>query len=138
WRRCKGASVRAKCPQHVSGVVRRPRSGHCHHARRRAQRGSICSALRRLRCVREATTAPGTVNAQNGSMKLAHLRKIADPAAGETAEGARMRGTEAQDAPLAAPAAPWRRWRLQAAIGAGALLALLLAWAVHGWLTTGQ
>jgi len=71
-------------------------------------------------------------------MKLAHLRKIADPAADATAEGARMRGTEAQDAPLSAPASPWRRWRLQAAIGGGVLLALLLVWAVHGWLTTGQ
>jgi len=71
-------------------------------------------------------------------MKLAHLRKIADPAASRTAESAGMRGTEAQDAPLAAPAAPWRRWRLQAAIGAGALLVLVVVWAVHGWLTTGQ
>jgi HlyD family secretion protein len=70
-------------------------------------------------------------------MKLAHLRKIADPAAG-SAETPGMRGTEAQDAPLAAPLPLWRRWRLQAAIGAGALLALVLAWALHGWLTTGQ
>jgi HlyD family secretion protein len=70
-------------------------------------------------------------------MKLAYLRKIADPAAGST-EVPGMRGTEAQDTPLAAPVAPWRRRRVQAAIGAGALLALLLAWAVHGWLTTGQ
>jgi HlyD family secretion protein len=70
-------------------------------------------------------------------MKLAYLRKIADPAAGTT-DATRMRGTEAQDTPLAAPVAPWRRRRVQAAISAGALLALLLAWAVHGWLTTGQ
>jgi HlyD family secretion protein len=87
---------------------------------------------------------PGTVDAQQCGMKLAHLRKIADPAArttdpaADTTETGGMRGTEAQDAPLAAPRALWRRWRVQAAIGAAALVALLLAWAVHGWLTTGQ
>jgi HlyD family secretion protein len=70
-------------------------------------------------------------------MKLAHLRKIADPAGG-SAEAAGMRGTEAQDAPLSAPVPPWRRRRLQLAVGAGALLLLALAWALHGWLTTGQ
>jgi HlyD family secretion protein len=70
-------------------------------------------------------------------MKLAHLRKIADPAAA-SAEAPGMRGTEAQDAPLSTPRPAWRRWRLQAAIGAGALLVLVLAWSLHGWLTTGQ
>lgn len=70
-------------------------------------------------------------------MKLAHLRKLTDPAAGAH-EAAGMRGTEAQDAPLSTPAPPWRRWQRPAAIGAGVLLLLVLAWAVHGWLTTGQ
>jgi HlyD family secretion protein len=66
-------------------------------------------------------------------MKLAHLRKI--PAA--VSDDLRMRGTEAQDAPVAS-STPWRRYRLHAALGAGALLVLLFGWLIHAWLASAQ
>ena len=68
-------------------------------------------------------------------MKLAHLRKIP-----ETVSGAvRMRGTDAQDAPItAAPALPWYRQRLKLAAAAAALLVLLFGWLIHAWLGTAQ
>jgi len=68
-------------------------------------------------------------------MKLAQLRRI--PAA--VTDGALFRGTEAQDAPLSAPAPGWRRQRVRYALGAGAaVLVLLFAWLIHAWLGTGQ
>lgn len=67
-------------------------------------------------------------------MKLAQLRKIPEAVADAT----RMRGTEAQDAPLAG-ASPWRRHRRRYGLLAGALLLLVLfGWLTHGWLGSGQ
>jgi HlyD family secretion protein len=68
-------------------------------------------------------------------MKLAQLKRI--PAAVTDATG--FRGTQAQDAPLAGSASGWRQRRVRYALGVGAaLLVLLFAWAVHGWLGSGQ
>jgi len=67
-------------------------------------------------------------------MKLAQLRKIPE----RVSDVVGIRGTEAQDTALAAPASPWTRRRLALAGGAAAFLALLFAWLIHGWLTTGQ
>jgi len=67
-------------------------------------------------------------------MKLAQLRKIPEA----VTDVARMRGTEAQDAPRSVSAAFWQRHRLRLALGAGALLVLVLGWLIHGWLATGQ
>jgi HlyD family secretion protein len=72
-------------------------------------------------------------------MKLAHLKKIPEPAdSGATADPARMRGTEAQDAPLSTPASLWRRHRRTLALGGGVVLLGVFAWLIHGWLRTGQ
>jgi HlyD family secretion protein len=71
-------------------------------------------------------------------MKLAHLKKIpvSDPGA---AGSARIRGTDAQDAPLTTPVPPWRRHRVALALGGSALVLLLfLGFAFKGWLGTGQ
>jgi len=68
-------------------------------------------------------------------MRLAQLKRI--PAA--VTDAARFRGTQAQDAPLAGSAPGWRQRRIGYALGLGAaLLVLLFAWAVHGWLGSGQ
>lgn len=68
-------------------------------------------------------------------MKLAQLNRI--PAAVTDATG--FRGTQAQDAPLVGSAPGWRQRRVRYALGGGAaLLVLLFAWAVHGWLGSGQ
>jgi len=67
-------------------------------------------------------------------MKLAQLRRIPEA----VTDAVRMRGTEAQDAPLRAPEPLWSRRRLWLAGGAAAFLALLFAWLIHGWLATGQ
>jgi len=71
-------------------------------------------------------------------MRLAQLKKIpvGDPAAPGTV---RMRGTEAQDAPLATRLPPWRRHRVAFALGCSALVVLLLlGFALDGWLGTSQ
>jgi HlyD family secretion protein len=68
-------------------------------------------------------------------MRLAQLKRI--PAA--VTDAARFRGTQAQDAPLAGSAPGWRQRRVRYALGVGAaLLVLVFAWAVHGWLGSGQ
>jgi HlyD family secretion protein len=67
-------------------------------------------------------------------MKLAQLRRIPEA----VTDAVRMRGTEAQDAPLSAPEKFWNRQRLFLAGGVAALLVLLFAWLIHGWLATGQ
>jgi HlyD family secretion protein len=67
-------------------------------------------------------------------MKLAHLRRIPEA----VTDAVRMRGTEAQDAPLRAAEAFWTRQRLWLAGGAAAFLVLLFTWLIHGWLATGQ
>jgi HlyD family secretion protein len=68
-------------------------------------------------------------------MRLAQLKRI--PAA--VTDAARFRGTQAQDAPLAGSARGWRPRRVRYALGVGAaLLVLVFAWAVHGWLGSGQ
>jgi HlyD family secretion protein len=72
-------------------------------------------------------------------MKLAHLKKIPEPGASRAnADPARMRGTEAQDAPLSTSASLWRGHRRMLALGGGVVLLGLLAWLIHGWLRTGQ
>ena len=66
-------------------------------------------------------------------MKLAQLRKI------PVSEPERIRGTDAQDAPLTTRVPPWRRHRVALALGGSALvLLLLLGFAFKGWLGTGQ
>ena len=72
-------------------------------------------------------------------MKLGQLKKfpVTDPHA--TADGARMRGTEGQDAPLSTRLPVWRRQRVALALGGSALVVLLLlGFALEGWLGTGQ
>src|SRR5262249_7124811 len=72
-------------------------------------------------------------------MKLAQLKKfpLGDPRA--NADGARMRGTEAQASPLSTRMPPWRRHRRALALGGSALLVLLLlGLALKGWLGTAQ
>ena len=67
-------------------------------------------------------------------MKLAHLRRIPEA----VTDAVRMRGTDAQDAPLRGAKAFWTRERLWLAGGAAALMVLLFSWLIHGWLATGQ
>ena len=67
-------------------------------------------------------------------MKLAQLRRIPEA----VTDAVRMRGTEAQDTPVSAPALPWYRQRLKVAAAAGAVVVLLFGWLIHGWLSTGQ
>jgi HlyD family secretion protein len=68
-------------------------------------------------------------------MKLAQLKRIPEA----VTDAARFRGTQAQDAPLAGSASGWRQRRVRYALGLGAaLLVLVFAWAVHGWLGSGQ
>jgi HlyD family secretion protein len=67
-------------------------------------------------------------------MKLAQLRRIPEA----VTDAVRMRGTEAQDTPVSAPAPPWYRQRLKVAGAAAAAVALLFGWLIHGWLSTGQ
>jgi HlyD family secretion protein len=68
-------------------------------------------------------------------MKLAHLRKIPET----VSDAVRMRGTEAQDAPIAAaPLLSWYRQRRTLAATAATLLVLLFGWLIHAWLGTGQ
>jgi HlyD family secretion protein len=71
-------------------------------------------------------------------VKLAHLKKTHDPATGAAAaaQHLRVRGTDAQDAPVATPASRWRRHRLPIAVGGVALLLLLFAWLIHAWLAS--
>ena len=67
-------------------------------------------------------------------MKLAQLRKIPEA----LADKAGIRGTTAQDAPVSTPVPPWRRYRTRILSGAVALIVLLFAWLIYGWLRTGQ
>ena len=67
-------------------------------------------------------------------MKLAQLRRIPEA----VTDAVRMRGTEAQDTPVSAPALPWYRQRLKVAAASGAVVVLLFGWLIHGWLSTGQ
>jgi len=71
-------------------------------------------------------------------MKLAQLKKI--PVSDPGAPGAeRIRGTDAQDAPLTTRLRPWWHHRAALTLGGGALLVLLLlGFAFKGWLGTGQ
>ena len=72
-------------------------------------------------------------------MKLTQLKRI--PLSGAHAGAVRgpgIRGTEAQDAPLATGVRGWRRHRLLLLVAGGALVLLLLALAFKGWLGTGQ
>ena len=71
-------------------------------------------------------------------MKLAQLKKIHDPAVPDAPQTARMRGTEAQDAPVSVSRPWWHRQRMPLALGGAALLLLLFAWLLHGWLRSGQ
>jgi HlyD family secretion protein len=71
-------------------------------------------------------------------VKLAHLKKVTDRSAPARGEEARMRGTDAQDAPLSSPLPPWRRYRTRLVIVASALAVLGFAWLIHSWLSTAQ
>jgi HlyD family secretion protein len=72
-------------------------------------------------------------------MKLAQLKKIPvnDPAAGMKGSAA-IRGTEAQDTPLATSVPLWRRYRKVTALAAGAAALAILGLAFKGWLGTAQ
>src|SRR5690242_10827605 len=76
----------------------------------------------------------GTPRAVQVTMKLAQLRRIPEVVSEVTG----IRGTEAQDAPVSTALPPWRRHRLRILIGGAALVVLLFAWLIHGWLRTGQ
>ena len=67
-------------------------------------------------------------------MKLAQLRKIPET----VSEAVRMRGTEAQDTPVSAPASPWLRHRARILIAGAAFVVLLFTWLIHAWLGSGQ
>ena len=67
-------------------------------------------------------------------MKLAQLRRIPEA----VSEAAGIRGTDAQDKPVSTPSGVWQRQRLRILLGAAALVVLLFAWLIHGWLRTGQ
>jgi HlyD family secretion protein len=67
-------------------------------------------------------------------MKLAQLRKSEDG----TAPVAGIAGTQAQDVPRAQSAPGWRHYWRRFALAGGALVLLLFAWLVHGWLRTGD
>jgi HlyD family secretion protein len=72
-------------------------------------------------------------------MNLAQLRRVPGPAADSPVEEARMRGTEAQDAPLSTPSSLWRRHQVRIALAAGTLVAVLVfAWLIHAWLGSNQ
>ena len=74
---------------------------------------------------------------EHGRMKLAQLKKIPESDSAATARDAvRMRGTEAQDAPLSTARSLWQRHRLALTLAASAVPLALLVWAVHGWLAT--
>jgi HlyD family secretion protein len=67
-------------------------------------------------------------------MKLVHLRKLPEIAS----DAVRMRGTEAQDSPLAATSSFSRRHRLPLAIAAAMIVLALFGWLFHAWLGTGE
>ena len=67
-------------------------------------------------------------------MKLAQLRKIPEA----VTEAAGIRGTDAQDKPVSTPAGLCPRHSLPILLGAAALVVLLFAWLIHGWLRSGQ
>jgi HlyD family secretion protein len=72
-------------------------------------------------------------------MKLAQLKKFPATDPRTTADLARMRATEGQDAPLSTRIPVWRRHRVALALGGSALVVLLLlGFAFEGWLGTGQ
>ena len=67
-------------------------------------------------------------------MKLAHLKKLPEA----VSDAVRIRGTDAQDAPLTASVPPWRRYRMALLIGAATLVVLVFAFLIHAWLGSGQ
>jgi HlyD family secretion protein len=72
-------------------------------------------------------------------MKLAQLKKIPVSDPGGAPGAKRIRGTDAQDAPLTTHLPSWRRDRAGLALAGGALVVLLLlGFAFKGWLGTGQ
>jgi HlyD family secretion protein len=66
-------------------------------------------------------------------MKLAQLRRIAD----STQNDATVRGTEAQDRPLEGEPPHWQRYRTRYLLGGAALVVLVFALLIRGWLHTG-
>jgi HlyD family secretion protein len=127
-RRKRASAVRRDCPQ-VSASAR----GHCKPSGARTGVAGFLSTLSRLSTPAGSAHALARRMQSLGYMKLAQLRKIETPA-----DPNRMRGTEAQDAPLNETPAHWRRFRVRYALAAAALFALLCAWLVHGWLNSAQ
>ena len=71
-------------------------------------------------------------------MRITQLKKLpasAEPAMSDGDAG--IRGTAAQDAPLARPRAHWVRHRVRYGLAGAALLGLLAAFLAHGWLHSG-
>ncbi len=67
-------------------------------------------------------------------MKLAQLHKLPE----STADGAQIRGTQAQDTALDIERGHWHRFRLAYGACGAALLILALAFLIHAWLHSGQ
>ncbi|MBV8878093.1 MAG: HlyD family efflux transporter periplasmic adaptor subunit [Gammaproteobacteria bacterium] len=71
-------------------------------------------------------------------MKLAQLKKIPPGEPATSAAGSGMRGTDAQDSPRSVPLTIWRRHRVALGLAAAAIVLLLGALAINGWLGTGE
>src|SRR5215468_10353597 len=102
------------CPDlsaHLSGRPGRTLPGRAAVQSRHGRSWKIACAYRRLEPTGTRAATSGTQRALQESMKLAQLRRIGIPEKASDATG--IRGTEAQDTAVSAPAPPWYRQRLK-------------------------